>query len=638
MARKSPAERARLLRAVGGFVFAILGAQMVEAQNATSTVAVGGNPSGVAINPLTNKIYIETGGDDIVAEIDGATDSFTTFDAESVGSMALNPVTNKIYISNGPFSGILSPQQVTVVDGATNTATIIAPGSAGQIAINPVTNKVYVATQDGVTVIDGTTNAATTIAAASGSFIAANPVTNKIYVSSDISVTSSVTVIDGDSNATTVIAGDFSGPIAVNSMTDEIYVVDLGSDQVMAIDGATNTATAVPVGSEPYFIGLNPVTNKIYVVNLGSNNVTVIDGATNATTTVPVETSPQGTDGIAVNPVTNTIYVLNAADVTAIDGSTNATSTVAVGATPQGIAVNPVTGDAYVANNGSANVTVIDGAAAPPPPPAARLTNISVRAQVGTGGDILIPGFVIAGSGTETLLIRGAGPGLAQYGVPGALANPTLSLLDSTGAVIASNKGWGTNANPAQVASISAQVGAFAFASGSADCALIASLPAGSYTVEVSGAGSTTGVALAEVYEISSGGTRLTNISSRAQVGSGANIIIAGFVISGSGAEDLLVRADGPALSQFGVTGVLAQPTLSLIDNSGSVVTANAGWTSADVGLIAGFDAAVGAFALAPGSVDSAQVVRLAPGAYTMQVSGLNGTTGVALAEVYEAP
>jgi YVTN family beta-propeller protein len=638
MARKSPAERARLSRALGALVLAVLGAQMARAQSATSTVAVGGNPSGFAINPLTNKIYVETGGDDILAVIDGATGSFTTLDAGSFGSMALNPVTNQVYISNGPFSGILSPQQVTMVDGATNAATIIAPGSAGQIAINPVTNKGYVSTLDGVTVIDGTTNEATMIAAASGGPIAVNPVTNKIYVSSDIAVTDTVTEIDGDSNATTVIAGNFSGPIAVNPVTNRIYVVDLGSNEVMVIDGATNETTAVPVGTGPFFIGLNPVTDKVYAVNLDSNDVTVIDGATNATTTVPVETNPQGMGGLAVDPVTNKIYVLNASDVTVIDGLTNATSTVAVGASPQDIAVDPVTGDVYVANSGSADVTVINGAGATPAPPTARLTNISVRAQVGTGGNILIPGFVIAGSGTETLLIRGAGPGLAQYGVPGVLASPTLSLLDSSGAVIASNTGWGTNADPAQIAAVAAQVGAFPFATGSADCALVASLPAGSYTVQVSGVGDATGVALAEVYEISASGTRLVNISSRALVGSGANIIIPGFFISGSGAEDLLVRADGPALSQFGVTGVLAQPSLSLIDGSGAVVASNAGWTSADVGLIAGFDAAVGAFALAAGSADSAQVVRLAPGAYTMQVSGLDGTTGLALAEIYEAP
>jgi DNA-binding beta-propeller fold protein YncE len=638
MARQSQAERARLLPAAAGLLLAVMGTQPAQAQNAASTVAVGGNPSAIAVNPLTNKIYVEIAGDN-VAVIDGATNGFTTVAEGSDGSLALNPVTGNVYISNGPFSGILSPEQVTVLDGATNATNIIAPGSAGPIAVNPVTNKIYVSTLNGVTVIDGTTNATTGIAVTSPGPIAVNPVTNKIYVANGLysgsPSTSSLTVIDGATNLSAVLAVGFAGPIAVNSVTNKIYVVNLGYDEVMEVDGATNAITTVGLGSNPSTIALNPVTNMVYVGSFAGDSVTAIDGATYATTTIPVGANPQA---ITVNPVTNEVYVLNAENVTVIDGITNATSTVAVGTSPQGIAVNPVTGDVYVANNGSADVTVIGGAGAAPAPPTARLTNISVRAQVGTGGDILIPGFVVAGGGTETLLIRGAGPGLAQYGVPGVLASPTLSLLDGAGAVIASNTGWGTNANPAQIAASSAQVGAFAFASGSADCALIASLPAGSYTVQVSGAGGTTGVALAEVYEISSSGTRLVNISSRAQVGTGANIIIPGFVVSGTGKEDLLLRADGPALSQFGVTGVLAQPGLSLIDASGDLIASNAGWTSADIGLIAGFDAAVGAFALSPGSADSAQVVGLAPGAYTMQVSGQDGATGLALAEIYEAP
>jgi hypothetical protein len=320
-----------------------------------------------------------------------------------------------------------------------------------------------------------------------------------------------------------------------------------------------------------------------------------------------------------------------------IDGATNAASTIAVGANPQGIALNPVTGNVYVCNNGSGDVTVFGGASVPSAPPAARLTNLSVRAQVGTGGNILIPGFVVTGTGTETLLIRADGPSLAQFSVPGLLAQPSLAVFDATGNLVASNTAWGTNSNPSQIAAVAAQVGAFPLASGSADCALLVTLPPGTYTAHISGVNNTTGVALAEVYEVSSAGTRLVNLSTRAQVGSGANIIIPGFVVSG-GSEDLLVRADGPALANYGVSGFVARPSLGVFDSSGDLKAANSGWASADVGLIAGFDAAVGAFPLQPGSADSAQVVRLAPGGYTMQVSSLDGSTGVALAEVYEAP
>ena len=270
-------------------------------------------------------------------------------------------------------------------------------------------------------------------------------------------------------------------------------------------------------------------------------------------------------------------------------------------------------------------------------PSSIRLINISTRAQVGTGGNILIPGFVIGGSGTETLLIRGDGPSLAQFGVAGVLAQPILTVLSGQ-TVIASNTGWGTNANPSQIASVSAQVGAFPFASGSADCALMVSLPPGAYTVEISGVGNTTGVALAEVYEVASSGTRLVNISTRAQVGTGGNIMIAGFVISGSGFEELLVRGDGPSLTGFGVAGALAQPSLSVLSGQ-TMVASNTGWgNSASPSQIASIASAVGAFPLPSGSADCAQVVNLTPGAYTMQISGVNNITGVALAEIYVVP
>jgi kumamolisin len=273
-------------------------------------------------------------------------------------------------------------------------------------------------------------------------------------------------------------------------------------------------------------------------------------------------------------------------------------------------------------------------------PSSQRLANLSTRALVGTGANILIPGLYISGSGTETLLIRGDGPALTQYGVSGVLAQPTLSVYDSAGTLVASNTGWGTNPNPTQIANVSAQVGAFALAQGSADCALIASLTAGSYTVQVSGVNDATGVALAEVYEVSSSGTaRLANISTRAMVGTGGNILIPGFHISGSGVETLLIRGDGPALAQYGVSGVLAQPTLSVYNSAGTMIASNTGWgTGSGTAQVQSVSAAVGAFALQANSADCALIVSLEPGSYTIQISGAGGTTGVALAEVYEVP
>jgi hypothetical protein len=277
---------------------------------------------------------------------------------------------------------------------------------------------------------------------------------------------------------------------------------------------------------------------------------------------------------------------------------------------------------------------------------AARLINIATRGEVETGGNIMIPGFVIGGSGTETLLIRADGPALTAFGVAGALAQPSLELTaQATGATLATNTGWGTNTSPtpAQIASVAAQVGAFALASGSADCAVIVTLQPGAYTVQVSGVGGTTGVGLAEIYEVSYTGTaRLVNIATRAQVGTGGNILIPGFVIGGTGVEQLLVRADGPALTAFGVSGALAQPSLTVtVQATGSTIGTNTGWgtnTSPTPAQIASIAASVGAFALTAGSADSALVVSLQPGAYTMQISGVGATSGVGLAEVYEVP
>jgi len=153
--------------------------------------------------------------------------------------------------------------------------------------------------------------------------------------------------------------------------------------------------------------------------------------------------------------------------------------------------------------------------------------------------------------------------------------------------------------------------------------------------VHISGVNGGTGVALAEVYEVAYTGTRLGNISTRASVGTGANIEIAGFVIQGSGTEQLLIRADGPVLSQFGVGGVLAQPVLTLIQGSNTVAS-NTGW--ANSAAITSANSAAQTFQFPAGSADSALVENLPAGSYTAQISGVNSTTGVALAEVYELP
>jgi len=142
----------------------------------------------------------------------------------------------------------------------------------------------------------------------------------------------------------------------------------------------------------------------------------------------------------------------------------------------------------------------------PPAPTAAsamHLTNLSTRAYVGTQGNVAIAGFVVSGSsGTKQVLIRGVGPTLVQFSVTGFLAQPVLTLFNSSGTKIASNTAWGTNPNPLQLSAAFTAAGAFVLPSGSADSALLLSLAPGSYTAEVSGLNNTTGTALIEVYEV----------------------------------------------------------------------------------------------------------------------------------------
>jgi sugar lactone lactonase YvrE len=148
---------------------------------------------------------------------------------------------------------------------------------------------------------------------------------------------------------------------------------------------------------------------------------------------------------------------------------------------------------------GSTGIALAELYDADPGNPPARLVNVSARALSGTGSAVLTAGFVIGGSGTETLLIRGIGPGLTQFGVGGVLASPQVTLFDSAGTPIGSNAGWGGGS---ALAAAFAQVGAFSLPPASADSAMLVTLPSGVYTVEVSGANDSSGIALVEVYEV----------------------------------------------------------------------------------------------------------------------------------------
>jgi len=272
-----------------------------------------------------------------------------------------------------------------------------------------------------------------------------------------------------------------------------------------------------------------------------------------------------------------------------------------------------------------------------------RLINVSCRAEVGSGADILIAGFVVGGgasNGTLPVLVRGSGPALAAFNVPGVLPDPDLQLFSTAPGpvLVASNFAWGGGS---ALSSAAAAVGAFAWTVPSSnDAALLENLAPGPYTANLSGRTGDSGVALAEVYDATPGASltasspRLINISARVLVGTGANSLIAGFVVGGDTAMTVLIRASGPALAPYGVSGTLPDPELQLND-PGGVIAANSGWQGDT--QIAAAAAQVGAFSWgAAATPDSALLVTLPPGAYTATVSGADGDSGVGLVEVYE--
>ena len=266
-----------------------------------------------------------------------------------------------------------------------------------------------------------------------------------------------------------------------------------------------------------------------------------------------------------------------------------------------------------------------------------RLVNISSRARVGTGDSQAIAGFVISGEESKPVLIRAVGPtlGAAPFNVTGVLASPRLELFRGSTSLLVNTS---IAANRVAIDAAGQQAGGFALGSSGADAAILTTLAPGAYTAVVSSTTGTAGVALVEVYDLSAAapGQKLMNIATRASAGTADATLIAGFVVPAGATKRVLVRGVGPGLSVFGVSGVLAQPTLQLLSGS-STVAQNTNWsTSADRDAITASSAQVGAFGLASG--DSALIATLAPGNYTATITGAGGATGVALIEVYELP
>ena len=258
----------------------------------------------------------------------------------------------------------------------------------------------------------------------------------------------------------------------------------------------------------------------------------------------------------------------------------------------------------------------------------AELRNISTRLLVQSGNQVGIAGFIITGSVPKQVLIRAIGPSLTAFGVPGALANPTLELHD-TNSLIASNDDWLTQVAGSIPVGTPAQIQGTGLAPGNTlESALLVTLSPGAYTAIIQGSGGGVGVGLVEVYDLAPGPTvKLGNISTRGLVSGGANVMIGGFIIPPGESKSVLIRAIGP---DVGVSGALSDPNLTLYDQNGYAMAFNLHWGDTQ-------QAAISATGQAPGNPnDSAILINLPPGAYTAIVRSQSGGSGVARVDVID--
>jgi hypothetical protein len=260
-----------------------------------------------------------------------------------------------------------------------------------------------------------------------------------------------------------------------------------------------------------------------------------------------------------------------------------------------------------------------------------RSLNISTRMRVQSGDNVLIGGFIITGTDPKRVVIRGIGPSLTGFGVPGALQDTTLELFAGSTS-IAFNDNW-TDTQPAEIQATGLPP------SDNRESAIVQTLAPGPYTAILRGKNNSAGIGVVEGYDLTSTNpTKLANISTRGFVEAGDNVMIGGFIVgaglgnNGAGSARVVVRAIGPSLAQFGVPNVLSDPTLELHDGNGNVIGSNDNWQELQA-------AEIQATGLAPSDPKESAIVKtLTMGAYTVIVRGKDNGTGVGLVEAYNTP
>jgi len=600
--------------------------EVLDGTSPTFLVAATGNPAPTYQWELNgNPIPAATGSTyTVVSAQAGNAGSYTVVVTNSQGGSTSNPA---ILTVDSPPTLLLSPQNQSVPAGATVAFLVAANGSPAPtyqwyfngVAINGQNQELL------------TLSNVTTAAAGTYSVQVANSI-------GSLSASAQLVV---------------NGPPIVTSPTAAAAIAGSAFSYAITATGSVVTygAAGLPAG-----LGINPATGAITGIPTVSGSFSVTVSATNAFGTgtaavslqirpaIPVITSANHATGTVGSPFAYGIQVTGVPTGYSITGSLpgglgfNA-ATGTIGGIPTQVGSFPVTLTASnQTGSNSLQVTIVIDRSSQP-------VNFSIRGLAGAGSHAMTVGFVLQGTGTTQTLIRAVGPTLASFGLPGALPDPALVIDNSSGGQVGANTGWG--GTPALTAAFAA-AGAFPLPANSRDSAFLGPFAPGSYTAQITGASGDSGIVLFEGFNLggSTASVQIVNLSGLAQVGSGQDALLAGFVTPIGASQRFLIRGVGPTLGSFGLTGTLAAPVLTVFDGSSAVVATDSGWSNAPVMGPSSIQATVqpataaimgtaGAFALPPGSLDSALVVTLPPGSYTVQVAGANNSTGLALVEIY---
>ena len=602
------------------------------AQTLGPRYAVGANPVAVAVNHVTNKVYVANSDSDTVTVIDANAGSTATV---AVGDrpfwLAVNVDTNTVYVANRNSSN------VTIIDGFNNAViNTAASGGAGWTAVSPFVDKAFVirnGTPGEVSIVRGTTYELTSSTRSQCPVgLAINPVTNRLYVAH--AATGDIVAMDMTASQSfppllcpdgaggfrpqpappptpnTLPCIDIPGTpvaVAVNPVTNTVYAVSDGvANRIAVINGTNHTFTTLTppgVSGAARAVAVNPVTNRIYAAF--ANALVEINGATNAMAVIPTGSGGGGPAGIAIDVNSNVVYVPNA-DGTLLTyqagGAGPSTSGIPAGA--RAVAVNPLTDTVYVLDAGG--VQVVNGLAATASPPfslsftplpgntGAGTGTIAINATSGMTGtaplDTIRKVYFRVGTTGPWTEVIGTGPYPAHYAglAPGSYTVQAFATNGLDGPSI--NTDFAT-------APVTSNIVSYAFTVGTA-----APNPA-----------------------------RVANLSARGMVLTGNDRMIAGFVIIGSSAKRVAVVATGPSLSQFGIANPLPNPMITLVRSDGTTITINDQWQSNPNAPL------LQAAGLAPSNpLEAGVLIDLAPGPYTAIVQDANGASGMAVVAVYE--